>query len=116
PVRNNLTYLQKSVKRATTACFEPALDYVVVKIPRWDLKKFRSASSDLGSGMKSVGEVMAIGRTFQEALQKAVRMLDIGHDGIVGTRPIDPAKAKELLAQPGPDRVLALPWAIRNGH
>ena len=112
----SLTDLRNSVTRTTTACFEPALDYVVVKIPRWDLKKFRSASSDLGSGMKSVGEVMAIGRTFEEALQKAVRMLDIGHDGIVATRPIGPAKAKELLAQPGPDRVFALPWAMRNGH
>src|SRR5881296_1825171 len=96
----SLTDLRNSVTRTTTACFEPALDYVVVKIPRWDLKKFRSASSDLGSGMKSVGEVMAIGRTFEEALQKAVRMLDIGHDGIVATRPIGPAKATELLAQP----------------
>ena len=66
--------------------------------------------------MKSVGEVMAIGRTFEEALQKAARMLDIGHDGIVATRPIGPAKAKELLAQPDPDRVFALPWAMRNGH
>src|SRR5437868_9181438 len=66
--------------------------------------------------MKSVGEVMAIGRTFEEELQKAVRMLDIGHDGIVATRPIDPAKATELLAQPGPDRIFALPWAMRNGH
>ena len=112
----SLTDLRNSVTRTTTACFEPALDYVVVKIPRWDLKKFRSASSDLGSGMKSVGEVMAIGRTFEEALQKAARMLDIGHDGIVATRPIGPAKAKELLAQPGPDRVFALPWAMRNGH
>src|SRR5205814_2042111 len=72
--------------------------------------------SDLGSGMKSVGEVRAIGRTFEEALQKAARMLDIGHDGIVATRPIGPAKAQELLAQPGPDRVFALPWAMRNGH
>src|SRR5436190_2012908 len=112
----SLTDLRNSVTRTTTACFEPALDYVVVKIPRWDLKKFRSASSDLGSGMKSVGEVMAIGRTFEEALQKAARMLDIGHDGIVATRPIGPAKAKELLAQPEPDRVFALPWAMRNGH
>src|SRR5216110_3536444 len=112
----SLTDLRNSVTRTTTACFEPALDYVVVKIPRWDLKKFRSASSDLGSGMKSVGEVMAIGRTFEEALQKAVRMLDIGHDGIVATRPIDPATAKDLLANPGPDRVFALPWAMRNDH
>ena len=59
---------------------------------------------------------MAIGRTVEEALQKAARMLDIGHDGIVATRPIGPVKAQELLAQPGPDRVFALPWAMRNGH
>src|SRR5438874_12357655 len=99
----SLTELQNSVTGTTTACFEPALDYVVVKIPRWDLKKFRDVSNYLGSGMKSVGEVMAIGRTFEEALQKAARMLDIGHDGIVATRPIGPAKAKELLAQPEPE-------------
>src|SRR5438046_10379347 len=91
----SLTDLPNCVTRTTTACFEPALDYVVVKIPRWDLKKFRSASSDLGSGMKSVGEVMAIGRTFEEALQKAARMLDIGHDGIVATRPLGPSQATE---------------------
>src|SRR5882724_1116049 len=108
----NLIDLRNSVTRTTTACFEPALDYVVVKVPRWDLKKFRSASSDLGSGMKSVGEVMAIGRTFEEALQKAVRMLDIGHDGIVATRAVDLRKAEEMLAQPEPDRIFALPWAI----
>src|SRR5205814_1612969 len=112
----SLPDLQNSVTQTTTACFEPALDYVTVKVPRWDSKKFRSVSSQLGSGMKSVGEVMAIGRTFEEALQKAIRMLDIGHDGIVATRPIDREKAKELLAQPGPDRVFALPWAMRNGH
>src|SRR5947207_9349494 len=68
----SLTDLQNSVTRTTTACFEPALDYVVVKVPRWDLKKFRSASSDLGSGMKFVVEVMAIVRTFQEVIQMAI--------------------------------------------
>jgi carbamoyl-phosphate synthase large subunit len=112
----SLIELQNAVTRITTACFEPALDYVVVKIPRWDLKKFRGASHDLGSAMKSVGEVMAIGRTFQEALQKAVRMLDVGHNGIVATRPVNPENAKELLAQPGPDRVFAIPEAIRRGY
>ena len=112
----SLTDLQNSVTRTTTACFEPALDYVVVKIPRWDLKKFRSVSNELGSGMKSVGEVMAIGRTFEEALQKAVRMLDIGQDGVVATRPMDPPKAEELLAHPGPDRIFAIPWAMRRGR
>jgi len=112
----SLTDLQNFVTRTTTACFEPALDYVVVKIPRWDLKKFRSASSDLGSGMKSVGEVMAIGRTFEEALQKAVRMLDVGHDGVVATRPVALDKAEHLLAQPGPDRIFAIPEAMRSGY
>ncbi len=112
----SLTDLQNSVTKTTTACFEPALDYVVVKIPRWDLKKFRIASSHLGSGMKSVGEVMAIGRTFEEALQKAVRMLDIGHDGIVATRAVDLRKAEEMLAQPEPDRIFAIPQAMRSGH
>ena len=65
------------------ACFEPALDYVVVKVPRWDLQKFRGVHAGIGSAMKSVGEVMAIGRSFEEALQKALRMLDVGCDGLV---------------------------------
>src|SRR6266516_3975854 len=112
----SLTELKNSITKTTIACFEPALDYVVVKIQRWDLKKFRIASSHLGSGMKSVGEVMAIGRTFEEALQKAVRMLDIGHDGIVATRAVDLRKAEEMLAQPEPDRIFAIPQAMRSGH
>ena len=111
----NLTDLRNSVTQTTTACFEPALDYITLKIPRWDLNKFRSVSSQLGSGMKSVGEVMAIGRTFEEALQKAIRMLDIGHDGIVATRPTDSAKIEEMLAHPGPDRIFAIPRAMRSG-
>jgi carbamoyl-phosphate synthase large subunit len=73
-----LPELRNSITGATTACFEPALDYVVVKAPRWDLQKFRGASQSIGSSMKSVGEVMAIGRSFEEALQKALRMLDTG--------------------------------------
>jgi carbamoyl-phosphate synthase large subunit len=111
----SLTELQNSVTRTTTACFEPALDYVVVKIPRWDLKKFRKVSMLLGSGMKSVGEVMAIGRTFEEALQKAVRMLDIGRDGVVATRPVEIEHPEEVLAQPEPDRIFAIPQAMRKG-
>ncbi|MGH3431526.1 MAG: carbamoyl-phosphate synthase large subunit, partial [Thermocrispum sp.] len=79
-----LTDLKNSITQTTMACFEPALDYVVVKIPRWDLKKFRHVSSRIGSGMKSVGEVMAIGRSFEEALQKALRMLEIGVVGLTG--------------------------------
>lgn len=111
----SLPDLQNSVTQTTTACFEPALDYVTVKVPRWDLKKFRSVSSQLGSGMKSVGEVMAIGRTFEEALQKAIRMLDIGHDGLVATRVMEFANVAELLRQPGPDRIFAIPGAMRSG-
>ncbi len=111
----SLTELQNSVTRTTTACFEPALDYVVVKIPRWDLKKFRNVSNQLGSAMKSVGEVMAIGRTFEEALQKAIRMLEIGHDGIVATRRMEFKELEEVLAQPESDRIFAIPQAMRKG-
>jgi carbamoyl-phosphate synthase large subunit len=111
----NLTELKNSVTGTTTACFEPALDYVVVKVPRWDLKKFRSVSHRLGSGMKSVGEVMGIGRTFEEALQKAVRMLDIGHDGIVATRPVESQNIEDVLAKPDSERIFAIPEALRNG-
>src|SRR2546425_1227224 len=75
-----LPELRNKVTGATTACFEPALDYITVKIPRWDFQKFASASRIIGTQMKSVGEVMAIGRKFEEALQKAVRMLDIGRE------------------------------------
>lgn len=75
-----LPELMNKVTEVTTACFEPALDYVVVKIPRWDFQKFRRANRNLGTQMKSIGEVMAIGRNFEEALQKAVRMLDIGRE------------------------------------
>jgi carbamoyl-phosphate synthase large subunit len=80
----SLIDLPNSITKRTMSCFEPALDYVVVKIPRWDLTKFRRASKKIGSEMKSVGEVMAIGRTFEEALQKALRMLQVGMYGIVG--------------------------------
>src|SRR5207248_10861233 len=108
----SLTELQNSVTGTTTACFEPALDYVVVKIPRWDLKKFRDVSNYLGSGMKSVGEVMAIGRTFEEALQKAVRMLAIGHDGIVVKCWVDWDRPEEMLAMSDSERLLEIPDAI----
>ena len=80
----NLPELKNSVTLSTSAFFEPALDYLVVKIPRWDLQKFTGAKESIGSEMKSVGEVMAIGRSFPEALQKAIRMLDIGQDGFLG--------------------------------
>jgi len=78
--------LKNSVTKVTTACFEPALDYVVVKIPRWDLNKFEGVSKTLGSSMKSVGEIMAIGRSFEEAIQKGIRMVGAGMHGFVGNR------------------------------
>ena len=85
-----------------SACFEPALDYVVVKIPRWDLKKFRKVSKNIGSGMKSVGEVMAIGRKFEEALQKAIRMLGTGAAGLVANRSEERRVGKECRSRWSP--------------
>ena len=111
----SLTELRNSVTQTTTACFEPALDYVVVKVPRWDLKKFRNVSTQLGSAMKSVGEVMAIGRNFQEALQKAVRMLEIGMDGLVATKVPKFQNLSDELSKPGTDRVFAIPQAFNQG-
>src|SRR6476661_6400814 len=80
----SLTKLINSITKATTACFEPSLDYVVLKMPRWDFRKFELANRRIGTSMKSVGEVMAIGRSFEEVLQKAIRMNDAGKIGIVG--------------------------------
>ncbi|RMD50426.1 MAG: carbamoyl-phosphate synthase large subunit, partial [Ignavibacteria bacterium] len=80
----NLNEIENSITKVTSACFEPALDYVVLKFPRWDLQKFKQVSTLLGSEMKSVGEVMAIGRSFEEVLQKGIRMLDIGMSGFIG--------------------------------
>jgi len=79
----SLTEIDNSITKITKACFEPALDYLVIKIPRWDLEKFKKVSFQIGSEMKSVGEVMAIGRKFEEVLQKAIRMLGIGLHGLV---------------------------------
>ena len=76
--------IKNSVSKATTAFFEPSLDYITIKIPRWDFEKFENASDELGTEMKSIGEVMGIGRNFEEALQKAIRMLDINEPGLVG--------------------------------
>jgi carbamoyl-phosphate synthase large subunit len=83
---HTLPELVNSITKTTTACFEPSLDYIVCKHPRWDFAKFELANRKLGPTMKSVGEVMAIGRTFEESLQKAIRMLDIGNDGLVLNR------------------------------
>ena len=82
----NLSELENRITKNTTACFEPSLDYIVCKHPRWDFGKFELVNRRLGPTMKSVGEVMAVGRTFEESLQKAIRMLDIGNDGLVLNR------------------------------
>jgi len=114
-----LPELINKVTGITTACFEPALDYVVVKIPRWDLKKFRNADRHIGTQMKSVGEIMAIGRTFEEALQKAVRMLDIGKIGLVGNDDEDEPEPiediKDCLRNPTDERLFKIVKAIKMG-
>jgi carbamoyl-phosphate synthase large subunit len=111
-----LNELANSITGATTACFEPALDYVVVKVPRWDLQKFQRVSRKIGSGMKSVGEVMAIGRRFEEALQKGLRMLQIGVDGLVGNVGRRVADLDQELSEPTPDRILAIAEALEAGY
>jgi carbamoyl-phosphate synthase large subunit len=99
----------------TSACFEPALDYIVVKAPRWDLQKFRRVSTRIGSGMMSVGEVMAIGRTFEEALQKALRMLDIGVQGALADEQMRFEDLRTELTEPTDRRVFALASAFSSG-
>lgn len=113
-----LPELKNKVTGITTACFEPALDYLVLKIPRWDLTKFQKVDRRLGSQMKSVGEVMAIGRTFEEVLQKAIRMLDIGMKGFVANDldPIDDLnELKYALRNPTDLRVFRIAEAIKKG-
>ncbi len=109
--------LKNSVTKTTTACFEPALDYIVLKVPRWDLAKFENATHRIGTEMKSVGEVMAIGRSFEEVLQKALRMLAIGADGFTAqksTRFKVPDFEKEIR-EPTPRRIFAIAEALRKG-
>jgi len=106
--------IPNSVTRATSACFEPALDYVVVKVPRWDLAKFRHADTRIGSSMKSVGEVMAIGRSFEEALQKAVRMVTPGAEGILGAIDND-VDIETELKNPTDLRLFVVAGAIERG-
>ncbi len=110
-----LVDLQNSITKVTKASFEPALDYIVVKIPRWDLKKFRQVSKKIGSGMKSVGEIMAIGRKFEEALQKGIRMLEIGANGVVLNKNIEFGDLKEELSEPTDMRVFAISEALKKG-
>lgn len=110
----SLSEIKNAVTKKTVAFFEPALDYVVVKIPRWDIHKFRSADRKIGTEMKSVGEVMAIGRSFEEALQKAVRMLNIGATGLTDyPHPI--SNLKEEIAHATDRRLFALYQFFRKG-
>ena len=110
--------LKNSVTRTTPAFFEPALDYVVCKIPRWDLGKFHGVSRELGSSMKSVGEVMAIGRTFEEAMQKGLRMIGQGMHGFVGnnTKEIPTDELDKALKAPTDTRIFAISQALHAGY
>ena len=112
----SLTELQNPITKVTQACFEPALDYVVVKIPRWDLQKFRGVQRRIGSAMKSVGEVMAIARTYEEALQKALRMLQTGVCGLVGNDHLDFTNLEKELSEPTPSRIFAIAEAIKRDY
>ena len=111
--------LINKVTGVTTACFEPALDYVVVKFPRWDLQKFRNVDRHIGPQMKSVGEVMAIGRCLEEALQKSVRMLDIGKVGLICNSEDEDYEStemiKDVLANPTHERLFKIVEALRRG-
>ncbi len=107
--------LKNAVTRTTSAFFEPALDYVVCKLPRWDLGKFHGVSHELGSSMKSVGEVMAIGRTFEEALQKGIRMIGQGMHGLVENRTLRIGNMDEALRHATDIRIFVLAKALQMG-
>jgi carbamoyl-phosphate synthase large subunit len=112
---HSLTEVENIITKETSACFEPALDYIVLKYPRWDLQKFRKVSLNIGSEMKSVGEVMAIGRSYEEVLQKAIRMLDVGMKGLV----CNDLKFNDLekeLKEPTDKRMFAVVEAIKKGY
>ena len=108
--------LKNSVTKTTSAFFEPALDYVVVKIPRWDLTKFHGVKRQLGSSMKSVGEVMAIGRTFEEAIQKGLRMIGQGMHGFVDNHEIKIPDIATALHEPTDTRIFAIAKAMQLGY
>ena len=108
--------LKNSVTRSTSAFFEPALDYLVVKIPRWDLGKFQRVNREIGSSMKSVGEVMAIGRTFEEAIQKGLRMIGQGMHGFVGNKDIKIDDIDHALTDPTDKRIFVIAKAMQNGY
>ncbi|MDR2397484.1 MAG: carbamoyl-phosphate synthase (glutamine-hydrolyzing) large subunit [Spirochaetaceae bacterium] len=114
----SLAEIENRITRVTSACFEPALDYCVVKVPRWDLTKFKHVETRIGSEMKSVGEVMSIGRTFEEALQKALRMTGIGAPGLAGEDSlcgIKAGKIQEALTKPTDRRIFVIYRALAEG-
>ncbi len=111
-----LHQLRNSITKTTSAFFEPALDYIVCKIPRWDLNKFRGVSKLIDSSMKSVGEVMAIGRTFEEAIQKGIRMIGQGMHGFVGNHEVDIEDIDSELSEPTEMRVLAIEKAFEEDY
>lgn len=108
--------LKNSVTKTTSAFFEPALDYVVCKIPRWDLGKFHGVDRELGSSMKSVGEVMAIGRTFEEAIQKGLRMIGQGMHGFVENKELVISDIDKALREPTDKRIFVISKAFRTGY
>ncbi|MCC8119692.1 MAG: carbamoyl-phosphate synthase (glutamine-hydrolyzing) large subunit [Bacteroidales bacterium] len=108
--------LRNSVTKDTSAFFEPALDYIVVKIPRWDLGKFQNVSREIGSAMKSVGEVMAIGRTFEEAIQKGLRMIGQGMHGFVENKDIEISNIDHALQAPTDKRIFVIAKAMNAGY
>ena len=111
----SLPEVENIITKETSACFEPALDYVVLKYPRWDLQKFRNVNLSLGSEMKSVGEVMAIARSYEEALQKAIRMLDVGMNGLV-CNDLTFHNLEKELKEPTDKRMFAIAEAIKRGY
>ena len=108
--------LKNSVTRVTTACFEPSLDYIVCKIPRWDLSKFTGVSKQIGSSMKSVGEIMSIGRTFEEAIQKGLRMIGQGMHGFIGNKELHVENIEEELGNPTDTRIFVIAQALAAGY
>lgn len=108
--------LKNSVTKTTPAFFEPALDYIVCKIPRWDLSKFHGVSREIGSSMKSVGEVMAIGRTFEEAIQKGLRMIGQGAHGFVANKEIKVEDIDKALREPTDNRIFVISKAFNKGY
>ncbi len=108
--------LKNSVTKSTTAFFEPALDYIVCKIPRWDLGKFHGVSHEIGSSMKSVGEVMSIGRSFEEVIQKGLRMIAQGMHGFVGNKTLEVDDIDKALAEPTDKRIFIIAQALSQGY